>query len=166
MFSNELADELARNGSSTPFVGPEPVLGIACNFIRSTVFGIFKEKQYSNWLNSKDQRQAKELNQGYPGVRHKELLRLNRNAIGKAIGLLTGHCSLKRHLTIMGVMNDPSCRGCQYEEETSRHILCDCEVFSAYRFEHLGRHIIEPWEISDIPIRCILNFASATGLFN
>ena len=114
----------------------------------------------------KGQRQAKELNCGCPSTRQKELLSLNRNNLRRAVGLFTGHCSLKRYLSIMGVINDPICRGCLYEEETSKHILCDCEVFSAHRYEHLGRHLIEPWELQDIPVRCLLNFISATGLLS
>ena len=162
---NEVADELARNGSSVPFVGPEPAIGISSNLIRNTVFDLFRDKQYLNWLNSKGQRQAKELNQGCPSARHKELLKLNRNGVRKVVGLLTGHCPLRRHLTIMGVKNDPICRGCYGSEETAVHVLCECEAYSAYRFEHLGRHLLEPWELHDIPVRCLLNFASATGLF-
>ncbi len=83
----------------------------------------------------------------------------------RAIGLLTGHCRLNRHLSIMGVVGDPLCRRCRSVEETSAHVLCECEELSAYRFEHLGRHLIEPWELRDIPVRCLLNFVSAVGLF-
>lgn len=68
----------------------------------------------------------------------------NRNVIRKAIGLLEGHCPLKRHLTIISVKNDPTCRGCFYVEETDMHVLSECEGFSAHRFECLGRHVIEP----------------------
>lgn len=162
---NELADKLAKSGSDRAFIGPEPVLGIANNFYRSTVFNIFRQKQYSNWLNCNGQRQAKELNQGFPGLRSKELLRLSRSGLSRAIGLLIGHCRLKRHLHIMRVMDDPICRGCLYKEETAAHILCECDFFSAHRFEHLGKHILEPWELVDVPVRSLLTFASATGLF-
>ena len=82
----------------------------------------------------------------------------------KVIGLLAGHCPLRRHFTIMGVKIDPSCRGC-HDEERAVHILCECKAYSAYKFEHLGRHLLEPWELHDIPVRCLLNFPSAAGLF-
>ena len=119
---NEVADKLARIGSSTPFTGPEPAIGISSNLIRNTVFDIFRKKQYLNWLSSKGQRQAKELNQGCPSASHDD-------------------------------------------EEMAVHILCECEAYSTYRFEHLCRHLLEPWKLHDIPVRCLLNFASATGLF-
>lgn len=163
---NECADELARIGSGAAFTGPEPVLGISSATIRDVVFNVFRRKQHYDWRNSVGQRQAKELNTDCPSLRQKELMKLHRNGLRKVIGLLTGHCTLRRHLSIMGVSDNPFCRGCHLEEETARHILCDCEVFSAHRFEHLGRHLIEPWELKDIPIRCLLNFASATGLFS
>ena len=65
----------------------------------------------------------------------------------------------------MGVKNGPTYRGCYDDEETAVHILCECEAYSVYRFERLGWHLLEPWELHDIPVRCLLNFASATGLF-
>ena len=163
---NELADELARLGSSTLFCGPEPVLGISPCTIRSSIFKLLGREHFKEWRKSEGQRQAKELNPDILSSRHKDLLKLNRNGLRRVIGLLTGHCTLKRHLNIMGISSDPLCRGCRLEEETSRHILCECEVFSAQRFEHLGRHLLEPWELHDIPVRCLLNFASATSLFS
>ena len=65
----------------------------------------------------------------------------------------------------MGVKYDPTCRGHHDDEETVVLIFCKCEAYSAYKFEHLGRHHLEPWELYDNPVRCLLNFASATGLF-
>lgn len=162
---NEKADELARLGSGTPFYGPEPALGLSSETIRGTVLSIFRDQQYNEWRHSTDQRQARELNAGCPSSRQKELFKLNRNGIRRAVGLLTGHSNLRRHLTIMNVLNDPLCRGCRNSEETVIHILCECENFSAHRFEHLGCHLLEPWELQDVPVRSLLNFASATGLF-
>ena len=72
---NEAADELAKNGSTIPFAGPEPAIEISSNLIRNTVFDIFRKKQYLNWFSCKGQRQAKELNQGYPNARQKELFK-------------------------------------------------------------------------------------------
>ena len=69
---NEVADQLAGNGSSIQFIGPEPAIGISSNLIRSTVFDIFRRKQYLNWLSNKGQRQAKELNQSCLSARNKE----------------------------------------------------------------------------------------------
>ena len=36
-------------------------------------------------------------------------------------------------------------------------ILCEFETYSAYRFEHLGRHLLEPWELHGIPVHITNN---------
>ena len=64
---------LVGSPMASPFTGPEPAIGILSNLIRNTVFDIFRKKQYLNWLSSIGQRQAKELNQGCPSAKHKEL---------------------------------------------------------------------------------------------
>lgn len=79
--------------------------------------------------------------------------------------LLTGHCRPNGHLRIMKAVNDPLCRSCNNEEETTLHALCSSEVYAKYRFKHLGRHMIQLGEIQDMPIKCLLNFISATVLF-
>ncbi|KAJ8936029.1 hypothetical protein NQ318_000690 [Aromia moschata] len=47
------------------------------------------------------------------------------------VGLFTGYCPLMRHLTTIGVKNDPDCRRCGEEEETSFHILYECPALAA-----------------------------------
>ena len=54
------------------------------------------------------------------------------------IGLLTGHNTLRRHLHVMGLNDNPTCRKCGTEEETSAHILCECEALGSLRHIYLG----------------------------
>ena len=54
------------------------------------------------------------------------------------VGLLTGHHTLKRHLHVMGISNDPACRKCGTEEDTSVHILCECEALASLSHQYLG----------------------------
>ena len=109
--------------------------------------------------------QAKVLNQGYPSAGHKELFKFNRNGMRKVTGYLIGHCPLKMHLTVMGIKNGSSCRNCHENEETTVHILCESEAYCAYRFEYRGGHLLKPWELRDIFVRCLFNFSSTTDLF-
>jgi len=46
-------------------------------------------------------------------------LSFNRTQSRVVISLLTGHNNLRRHLYIMGLSNNPTCRKCGTEEETS-----------------------------------------------
>jgi hypothetical protein len=41
------------------------------------------------------------------------------------------------HLHIMGLINNVTCRKCGTEEETSVHILCQCEALASLRHIHL-----------------------------
>ena len=56
----------------------------------------------------------------------------------------------------MAVKNDPTCKDCCDNERMAVHILCKCEAYSAYRFEHLGQHLFKPWELYDVPAHCLL----------
>jgi len=44
------------------------------------------------------------------------------------VGLLIGYNTLRRHLYILGLSNNPTYRKCGTEKETSVHILCECEA--------------------------------------
>ena len=59
-------------------------------------------------------------------------------------GMLTGHNTLRRHLHIMGLCNDPICKKCGTEEETSVHILCEREALASLRHAYLGSIFFGP----------------------
>jgi hypothetical protein len=65
------------------------------------------------------QRQARELISGPDLATRARLLPLNRTQSRVVIVLLTGHNTLRRHLYVMGLGNNPTCRKCGTEEETS-----------------------------------------------
>jgi hypothetical protein len=54
-------------------------------------------------------------------------LKWNRDQVRWVVGLLTGHCHLKRHLFKLELTDDPTCEWCLEKDESTRHILCDCE---------------------------------------
>jgi len=64
----------------------------------------------------------------------------------------------------MGLSNDPICRKCGTEKETSVHILCECEELASLRHTHLGSFIFDPDGIKKLTIEVIWNFAKGTGL--
>jgi len=53
-------------------------------------------------------------------------------------GLLTGHNTLRRHLYLLGLLDSPLCMKCGVGEETSVHILCECEALASLRHAYLG----------------------------
>ena len=50
-------------------------------------------------------------------------LSLPRRELKILVGLLTGHITLNRHLTVMKIQEDPLCPACGEQEETSLHFL-------------------------------------------
>jgi hypothetical protein len=58
----------------------------------------------------------------------KDLLKLNRDRLRWMVGLFTGHCHLKGHLFKLGLTYDPTCKRYLEEDESTTHILCDCEA--------------------------------------
>jgi hypothetical protein len=77
--------------------------------------------------------------------------------------LLTGHNTLRRHVHIMGLFNDPMCRKCGTEEESSVHILCECEALASLRHAYLGFFFVDPEDIRELGMGAMWNFAKGTG---
>jgi hypothetical protein len=53
---------------------------------------------------------------------------------------------------------------CGTEEETSVHILCECEALASLRHTHLGSFVLDPEYIRKLTTGAIWNFAKGTGL--
>ena len=58
----------------------------------------------------------------------KGILNLNRSTLHLIIQFITGHCTLKRHLSILQIVGDPGCRFCEAGEETPIHMVNECEA--------------------------------------
>jgi len=64
----------------------------------------------------------------------------------------------------MGLSNNPICRKCGTEEETSVHVLCECEALASLRYAYLGSFFLDPEDIGVLVMRAIWNFAKGKGL--
>jgi len=78
-------------------------------------------------------------------------------------GHLTGHNTLRRHLYLLGLSNSPLCRWCEVGEETSAHVLCECEALASRRHAYLGS-FLEPGDIKNLNLGAIRNCSKAAGL--
>jgi len=87
----------------------------------------------------------------------------NRTQSRAVIGLLTGHNTLRRHLYLLGLLDSPLCR-CGVKEETSAHILCECEALASLRHAYLGSFFLEPKDIQSISLGAMWSFSKAAGL--
>jgi hypothetical protein len=110
------------------------------------------------------QRQARELISGPNLATGVRLLSFNRTQSRAVIGLITGHYTLRRHLHIMGLCDSPICRKCGTGEESSVHILCECEALASLRHKYLVSFFLDPEDIRLFGVGAIWNFAKGTGL--
>ena len=110
------------------------------------------------------ERQAEELISGPDLTTGARLLSFSRTVSRVVIVLLTGHNALSRHLYVMGLSNKPTCRKCGTEEETSVHVLCECETLASLRHSYLGSFFSDPQDIRALNAGAIWKFAEGTGL--
>ncbi|KAJ8911477.1 hypothetical protein NQ315_010848 [Exocentrus adspersus] len=135
---NEEADSLAREGAGRALIGPEPFCGIAKTHVRASIDEWMDGKSREWWRNFRQQRQAKMFIKERSARLTEDLLGQNRKAIRIIVGLLTGHCRLNKHMSLMVLAEEATCRFCSEEEETAVHVLCQCEGLARLRFLILG----------------------------
>jgi ribonuclease HI len=162
---NVIADGLARGGSASRFLGPEPVLWVSRRVIRTKLNDWLINQHWASWRDlGHTQRQARELISGpRPGYKAK-FLSFNRTQTRVVTGLLTGHNTLRRHLHLLKLVDSPLCRRCGVKEETSAHILCECEALASLRHTYLGSFFLEPEDIRHISLGAVCGYGRATGL--
>jgi hypothetical protein len=88
---NEIADQLARQGSSRPFIGPEPSFGNLQRLPWGVIRDWTSRKHEEHWQSVRGQRQAKGFLKRPSASRPGELLNMRSNQLRIMTGLLTGH---------------------------------------------------------------------------
>jgi hypothetical protein len=74
----------------------------------------------------------------------------NRTQSRAVTGLLTGRNTLRRHLHLMGLSDSPLCRRHGAQDETSAHILYECEALASLRHAYLVSSFLEPEDIKSV----------------
>jgi hypothetical protein len=146
-------------------VGSEPFLGVSRQNIGRKIKRWMDNQHLVLWRGPcSTQRLARELISGPKLATRARLLSFNRTRSRVVTCLLTGQNTLRRHLYVMGLSNYPTCRKCGTEEETSDHILCECQALASLRHAHLGSFYLDPKDIRKRSIGVIWNFCKGTGL--
>jgi hypothetical protein len=114
---NEIADQLARQGSSYTLIGPERALSISAKVAKGAVRDWVNRKHEEHLQSIHRQRQVKGFLKKPSAKKAGELLNLSRNQLRTWTGLLTGHYHLKGHLFNVGLLNSPKCDRCKQASE-------------------------------------------------
>ncbi|KAJ8975532.1 hypothetical protein NQ317_003873 [Molorchus minor] len=134
------------------------------DFIKSTVKSVciilsFVSEFKNSWYVTPGMRQAKTHIEGPSLKLTKCLLGMNRRDIRMVTGLLTGHCHLNRHLQLIGIAEDPECRWCLEDEETSSYVLTECPAIARVRERHFGSSVLNPEDVKRMQPRKLCTFA-------
>ena len=162
ILGNELADELARKASGLEFIGPEPAVGRHAGSLKVQVKRETENSHQRRWEGLTSCRQAKEFLEGCVLKTTKFLLSLSRAKIRMLTGVLTGHTHLNYHLNKIGVISDPTCRGCGFKPETARHFICTCPALKNLRTKHLGDFYITPEEQLKLDLPNVISFITGS----
>jgi len=63
----------------------------------------------------------------------------------------------------MGLTDSPACRRCGAEEETSAHILCQCEALATLR-HMMSSFFFNPHDVRSLSLGVISKFIKQRGL--
>ena len=127
--------------------------------------GLLKSEQRISWQQNPGCRQTKlYINGPNPGLA-KFALSLRKQDLRLLTGLLTGHVSLNRHLTIMKLRSDPLCPLCKEDSETSFHFLGSCVARMAIRRDIMGAPIMSSEALRQLRFSTLLRFAKASKRF-
>jgi hypothetical protein len=162
---NESADELPSRGTVHQFAGSEPTLGVSRQNIRKKKKCCMDNQHMVMWRDlSSTQTQARKLISGPSPTAKTRLLSFNRIQSRIVTGLLIGCNTLRRHLYKMGLIDSPLCRRCNAEEETSVHVLCECEALARLTYIDLGSFYLDPEEVRSRSQEAIWIFSKGRGL--
>ncbi|XP_018314104.1 uncharacterized protein [Mycetomoellerius zeteki] len=145
--SNEIADELARSGSSARLMGPEPALGLPSCIYRTKIKGWLRDRHINYWKEETRTkcRQARVLLGETPSRNLARSIRaLRRGEARLAVQIYTGHGFTNYHMHKLGHSDNPRCRKCEHEEETSLYVLCECPAYAGQRRLFLCSVFLEP----------------------
>ena len=145
---NENADELAREGSRTAFVGPEPALAIACSTVKAKIRSWTKGQFQTEWHKQAGLRQSRTFIANPLNCNEtNRLLTQNRSQLRGLVGVLTGHWLTNYHLHKLRLSNESECRFCSEVDETTEHLVCQCDALVNVRLHTIGDRYLEPMEI-------------------
>ena len=79
------------------------------------------------------------------------------------VSILMGRVQLNHHLSIMGLVNDPSCSQCSVAIESASHFLCQCDRFITLRRKVWG--ILHLTDIDHATVRDLERFIKKSHRF-
>ena len=154
---NEAADELAKRGSETDFIGPEPFCGFGLGS-RREMLRRWEEQEMKGNFGGLDIDSHSRNFMHYSDRRADEALALSRQDLRLLVGILSGHCGLRAHQHRINKSDVGVCRFCLVGQETPLHFLCECEALARKRNISLGKGFPTMLDIKQMKFQMVVNF--------
>ena len=136
---NELADELAKHGAMHP---PDAItileIPLSPAGVRRAIKDHLLAKWTDRWQQRTDCRQTKQWLVKPDWSVAKKFLSMTRLQLSAVVQIITGHNFMNRHQAVVGDTDDPDCRLCLEDEETSFHVVAECPALAEQRLLILG----------------------------
>jgi ribonuclease HI len=158
---NEIADKLAKQSLSTQ---TDITLPKTTSVAKEWVKHWLKSEHKIYWKLTPKLKTSKSFISKPNEKIANNLLKLKKKDLKLLVGLLTGHCCLKKHLSNIKIKAEGICRFCQSVNETPRHILCECKSLSVIRQKHLKTTCCETKHILKLNLNSIINFTKEIGI--
>lgn len=162
---NEMADELARIGSSLRPIAPEPILPLGPACVKMALRSQLQSRFVSLWQETQGLKMSKQSIDDPRPAYGFHRLNVKRNSVKGAVALLTGHGPFRSHLVKMGYnIVSTDCRRCGLALETAHHILCECPALLKTRFLVFGEPFIQSTGIKSLPLAKVARFSDQSGI--
>ena len=130
---NERADQMAREGSSKPPYGPEPLVPVPYSSLKRAVGNWIRKEHDRAWAGGTVGMSTRAVLPAVDRTLSRSLLDLCRRELRMVVHMLTQHNPLRYHLHRIGQAEDPWCSKCGMEAETPRHIVEECPALARLR---------------------------------
>ena len=160
---NEIADSLAKQGSSLAFIGPEPCIALPVTWFKIRNDEWAKKQHLDYWNNLPTCRDTKLYIQKPSNNIADYLFNLSKSHLKILVRGLTGHCRFNHHMFKLGISNECICMMCGSDYDTPYHLLCLCPRFAMERHELFGDYVLNSNEYMTLNIKEILKFFLNSG---
>ena len=136
---NEIADRKARLGSMNLNNTQPTKLPVNKAFYRQAIRGWGRSLHQKRWDRRTSCRQTGMLLPNINGNLWKIIKEKNRKCARLITQVVTGHNNLQRHLSLMFQEEQPDCKKCGLEPETTEHLIRFCPGYKDKRREAKGK---------------------------
>ena len=124
-------------------VPSDQIVGTSLAVGKEVITSLLRQKYLCRWKAGKGCRQSKTLVSEPMASRTKYLQAMSRSKLKVAVGLLTGHTTLRAQMFKLGLTQRQDCRLCGDEKEDGEHTVYHCPTLACKRYKIPGSYVLE-----------------------